>query len=220
MSNKTLAINESIYQYLLDYSLRENEFLAALRKETMGLEMARMQIAPEQGQFMAMLLSLIGAQKVIELGVFTGYSTLCMAQALPEEGLIVACDLNEDWANIGRSYWKKAGVEEKIKLRLGSAKDTLEIMLESGEQGQYDFAFIDADKENYINYYEQCLKLLRPGGLLAIDNVLWDGHVADLSIKDEETQAIRALNQHVYGDQRVDLSMVPIGDGLTLARKR
>ena len=220
MSNKTLAINESIYQYLLDYSLRENEFLAALRKETMGLEMARMQIAPEQGQFMAMLLSLIGAQKVIELGVFTGYSTLCMAQALPEEGLIVACDLNEDWANIGRSYWKKAGVEEKIKLRLGSAKDTLEIMLESGEQGQYDFAFIDADKENYINYYEQCLKLLRPGGLLAIDNVLWDGHVADLSIKDEETQAIRALNRHVYGDQRVDLSMVPIGDGLTLARKR
>ena len=220
MSNKTLAINDSIYQYLLDHSLREDKVLESLRKETMTLEMARMQIAPEQGQFMAMLLSLLGARKVIEIGVFTGYSTLSMAQVLPEDGLIVACDLNEEWANMGRKYWQKAGVEQKIKLCMAPAKDTLGKMLDNGEQGQYDFAFIDADKENYVIYYDQCLKLLRPGGLLAIDNVLWDGNVADLTKQDEETQAIRALNQHVYNDQRVDLAMVPIGDGLTLARKR
>ncbi len=220
MSNQTLALNDAIYQYLLDHSLRESKTLKALRAETMTLDMARMQIAPEQGQFMALLVSILGAKKIIELGVFTGYSTLCMAQALPADGQIVACDLNEDWAGIAKSHWQQAGVANRIDLRLAPATETLSAMLAKGEQGQYDFAFIDADKENYPAYYESCLELLRPGGVIAVDNVLWGGNVADSRIHDEETRSIRALNEHIYQDQRVDLSLVPIGDGLTLARKR
>lgn len=220
MSNQTLALNDSIYKYLLEHSLRETSVLKALREETMSLDMARMQIAPEQGQFMALLVSMLGAKNIIEVGVFTGYSTLCMAQALPEGGRVVACDLSEDWTNIARKYWQEARVADKIDLRLAPAKETLQAMLAKGEQGQYDFAFIDADKESYTTYYEQCLELLRPGGVIAVDNVLWGGNVADSGINDEETLAIRALNQHIHQDQRVELSLVPIGDGLTLARKK
>jgi len=219
MSNQTLPINDTIYYYLLDHSLRESNSLKALREETMSLDMSRMQIAPEQGQFMALLVSMLGAKNIIELGVFTGYSTLCMAQVLPEDGRVLACDLDEEWATIARKYWRQAGVDNKIELHLAPAKDTLAALIDKNEQGQFDFAFIDADKENYIIYYEQCLKLLRPGGVIAVDNVLWDGNVADNSIQDAETQAIRALNEHIHRDQRVDISLVPIGDGLTLARK-
>ena len=219
MSNQTLPINDTIYHYLLDHSLRESNSLKALREETMSLDMSRMQIAPEQGQFMALLVSMLGAKNIIELGVFTGYSTLCMAQVLPEDGRVLACDLDEEWATIARKYWRQAGVDNKIELHLAPAKDTLAALIDKNEQGQFDFAFIDADKENYIIYYEQCLKLLRPGGVIAVDNVLWDGNVADNSIQDAETQAIRALNEHIHRDQRVDISLVPIGDGLTLARK-
>lgn len=219
MSNRTLPINDTIYHYLLDHSLRESDSLKALREETMSLEFSSMQIAPEQGQFMAMLVRMLGAKNVIELGVFTGYSTLSMAQVLPENGRVLACDLDKEWTNIAQKYWQQAGVAGKIDLHLAPAKDTLAAFIEKGEQGQYDFAFIDADKENYITYYEQCLELLRSGGVVAVDNVLWDGCVADISIQDAETRAIRALNKHICQDQRVDISMVPIGDGLTLARK-
>ena len=220
MSNRTLPVSENIHHYLLDHSLRESNSLKALRKETMSLELSRMQIAPEQGQFMAMLVRMLGAKKIIELGVFTGYSTLCMAQVLPEGGRVIACDLDEEWTTIAKKYWQQAGVDNKIELHLAPAKDTLADLIDNGEQGEFDFAFIDADKENYTLYYEQCLKLLRPGGVIAVDNVLWDGNVADDSIQDAETQAIRALNEHIHQDQRVDISLVPIGDGLTLARKR
>ncbi|HEY9134620.1 MAG TPA: class I SAM-dependent methyltransferase, partial [Pseudomonadales bacterium] len=165
MSNQTLELNDAIYKYLLEHSLRETAVLKALRKETMSLEMARMQIAPEQGQFMALLVSMLGAKNIIEVGVFTGYSTLCMAQALPEGGRIVACDISEDWSNIASKYWQAAAVADKIDLRLAPAQETLAAMIAKGEQGQYDFAFIDADKGNYTTYYEQCLELLRPGGV-------------------------------------------------------
>ena len=220
MSNRTLAINDDIHHYLLDHSLRESDSLKALREETMSLELSRMQIAPEQGQFMAMLVRMLGAKNIIELGVFTGYSTLCMAQVLPEDGRVLACDLDEVWTTIARKYWQQAGVDDKIELHLAPAKNTLAALIDKGEQSQFDFAFIDADKENYFGYYEQCLELLRPGGVIAVDNVLWDGHVADSSIQDAETRAIRALNKHIHQDQRVDISLVPVGDGLTLARKR
>jgi len=219
MSNRTLPINDTIYHYLLDHSLRESDSLKALREETMSLEFSSMQIAPEQGQFMAMLVRMLGAKNIIELGVFTGYSTLCMAQVLPESGRVLACDLDEKWTNIAQKYWRQAGVAGKIDLHLAPAKDTLAALIDKGEQGQYDFAFIDADKVNYIAYYEQCLALLRTGGVVAVDNVLWDGYVADNSMQDVETRAIRDFNKHIFQDQRVDISMVPIGDGLTLARK-
>ena len=219
MSNRTLPVSDTIYHYLLEHSLRESDSLKSLREETMSLELSSMQIAPEQGQFMALLVRMLGAKNIIELGVFTGYSTLCMAQVLPEGGRLLACDLDEEWATIAKKYWQQAGVADKIELHLAPAKDTLSALIDKGEQGQYDFAFIDADKENYITYYEQCLELLRPGGVIAVDNVLWDGYVADSSIQDAETRAIRALNKHIHLDQRVDISMVPIGDGLTLARK-
>lgn len=220
MSNRTLTITDEIYDYLLDVSLREEEILAELRGETAGMPGMAMQISPEQGQFMAMLVRLIGAKRCLEVGVFTGYSSLVTALALPDDGRIVACDVSEEFTDIARSYWAKAGVDGKIDLRLAPAMDTLDGLLEAGEAGRYDFAFIDADKTSYAGYFDRCLDLLRPGGLIAVDNTLWSGKLVDEREQDEDCIALRDFNRGVYSDDRVDISLVPIGDGLTLARKR
>ena len=218
MSNKTLCITEELYNYMLSVSLREPDVLRELRAETAQHERATMQISPEQGQFMAMLVKLLGAERTLDIGVFTGYSSLCIALALPQAGRVMACDVNREWTNIARSYWRRAGVEDRIELHLAPARQTLEDFLEQGIGG-FDFAFIDADKTNYDLYYEYCLQLIRPGGLIAIDNVLWDGAVADTAVNDEDTLAIRALNRKIHADPRVEISLVPIADGLALVRK-
>ena len=219
MSNRSINLNDEVYQYLIDVSLREHPVLTALRDATRGHPRAGMQISPEQGQFMAMLVKLIGAKKTLEIGVFTGYSSLATALALPEEGRIIACDINEEFTAMGRVHWTKAGVAHKIDLRLAPAVQTLDKLIEDGEAGSFDFAFIDADKTNYDTYFERCLKLMRRGGLIVIDNVLWDGDVARPST-DADTVALQQLNRKLHKDERVDLSMLPVGDGLTLARKR
>lgn len=220
MSTQTLSLNDRLYQYLLSVSSREPEILAQLRQETAGLPLARMQISPEQGQFMALLVQLIAARKTLEIGVFTGYSALWVALALPPDGRMVACDLNPEWTAIAQRYWQAAGVAEKIDLKLAPALNTLEQLLANGEANSFDFAFIDADKENYAQYYEQALQLVRPGGLIAVDNVLWSGRVVNPETQDRDTLAIREFNQKLYQDPRIQLSLLPIGDGLTLALKR
>ncbi|HEU4827817.1 MAG TPA: class I SAM-dependent methyltransferase [Gemmatimonadales bacterium] len=220
MSRRTLPLDDRLYEYLLSVSLREPEVLRRLREETAAHPQANMQIGPEQGQFMGLLARLIGARKCLEVGVFTGYSALAVALALPFDGRLVACDLSEEFTAIGRPYWREAGVEQLIRLELGPALETLDALLAGGEGGTFDFAFIDADKTNYAGYYERTLELLRPGGLVAVDNVLWGGKVADPAIHDADVDAIRALNEQLLGDERIDLSLLPIGDGLTLARKR
>jgi len=219
MSNRTIPLTDQLYEYMLSVSLREAELLKELRIETAKDEMAQMQIAPEQGQFMALLVHLLGARKCIEIGVFTGYSSLWVALALPKEGRLVACDKSEKWTSVARRYWQAAGVADKIDLRLGPAKATLAELLASGEAGTFDFAFIDADKTNYDRYYEGCLKLLRSGGLIAIDNIFWGGAVANPAVDDADTAALRVFNRKLHGDLRVEISLVPIADGLTLARK-
>ena len=219
MSNRTLAISESIYQYLCDHSLREDPILKELRDHTYDMEERAMQIAPEQGQFMQMLIKLIGAKNTIEVGVFTGYSSLAIALVLPEDGRIVACDVNPQYTSVAEKFWVSAGVREKIDLRIGPARDTLSELISDGLANTFDFAFIDADKVNYDHYYELCLQLIRPGGLITVDNVLWGGATADDSINDTDTTSIRALNDKLHRDERIDLSLVPIGDGLTLAMK-
>ncbi|MBD2194992.1 MULTISPECIES: class I SAM-dependent methyltransferase [Calothrix] len=219
MTNQTLGLEPNLYNYLLSVSLREPEILTQLRQETAQHPMAMMQIAPEQGQFMALLVQLIGAQKTLELGVFTGYSTLIVALALPSDGKVVACDVSEEFTAIARRYWQQAGVADKIDLHIAPALETLDNLLATGEAETFDFAFIDADKSNYDAYYERSLQLIRPGGLIAIDNVLWSGRVADAQVKDNRTRKIRAFNEKLHQDQRITLSLVPIGDGLTLARK-
>ena len=220
MSNRTLAISESIYQYLCDHSLREDPILKELRDHTYDMEERAMQIAPEQGQFMQMLIKLIGAKNTIEVGVFTGYSSLAIALALPEDGRIVACDVNPQYTSVAEKFWVSAGVREKIDLRIGPARNTLSELISDGLTGTFDFAFIDADKVNYDHYYELCLQLVRPGGLITVDNVLWGGAVSNDGINDVDTNSIRALNDKLHQDERIDLSLVPIGDGLTLAMKR
>lgn len=220
MSNKTLILPDRLYRYLLDVSLRESELLRQLREETAKDPMARMQIAPEQGQFMALLLDLLGARGVLEIGVYTGYSSLCMASVLPPDGRLVACDMSEEWTQIARRYWHAAGLADRIDLRLAPALDTLAALLDDGQAATFDFAFIDADKREYQDYFEATLKLLRVGGLMAIDNTLWNGSVIDPDDQSEDTVAIRAFNEYLHRDDRVSLSLVPIGDGLTLARKR
>ena len=219
MSNRTLNLDDQLYQYLLDVSLREHPVLAELREVTRTHQRGAMQISPEQGQFMTMLLKLIGARNTLEIGVFTGYSSLVTALALPPGGRVIACDVNEEYTAIGRAHWQKAGVADKIDLRLGPATETLAALIEDGRSGSFDFAFIDADKVSYDAYYEACLQLLRPGGLIAIDNVLWSGAVARPA-EDDDTRALQALNRKLHKDERIDLSMLPVGDGLTLARKR
>lgn len=220
MSNTTFTMPDTLYTYFQGVSLREPEVLSRLREETAKLPMAMMQIAPEQGQFMQLLIKALGVRRVIEVGVFTGYSSLCIALALPDDGRIVACDVSEEWTNVAKRYWKDAGVEEKIALRLAPAIETLDILINEQLQDSFDFAFIDADKTNYKNYYERALTLIRPGGIIAIDNTLWGGSVIDESNQKPDTIAIRELNRHLHSDQRVDVSMLPIGDGLTLALKR
>ena len=219
MSNKTLPLNNFLYEYILSVSLREPEVLTRLREETLQQPMSVMLSAPEQGQFLALLAQLIGARKCLEVGVYTGYSTLWVALALPHDGSVLACDVSEKWTAIARRYWEEAGVAERIDLQLAPALETLDRLLAADQAGSFDFAFIDADKENYPDYYERSLQLLRPGGLMVIDNTLWSGAVADTSRQDPETCAIRALNELVHVDDRVQMSLLPVADGLTLARK-
>ncbi|MGW8246807.1 MAG: class I SAM-dependent methyltransferase [Acidiferrobacterales bacterium] len=220
MGKSTLQLDEKLYDYLLSVSSRETPVLKRLREETDKLAEAGMQISPDQGQFMALLLKLISATRVIEIGTFTGYSALVMAMALPEDGQIICCDKSEEWTSMARRYWKEASVERKIDLRLGDALDTLDALIKSGNENTFDFAFIDADKVNYPNYFERCLSLLRQGGLIAVDNVLWGGSVINPEKQDDDTIAIRAFNKQLKDDDRVDISLVPIGDGLTLAWKK
>ena len=219
MSSRTMNLNQTVYQYLLNHSLREHPAQIALREATRTHPYATMQISPEQGQFMALLIRLIGARRTIEIGVFTGYSALSVALALPDDGSVLACDISDEYTRVGVPHWQAAGVAHKIDLQLAPALATLDARLAAGEEGRYDFAFIDADKSGYDGYYERCLKLLRVGGLIAIDNTLWSGKVA-VPAEDADTAALQALNRKLYADTRVDISMLPIGDGLTLARKR
>lgn len=220
MSATTIAMTEALHGYLLSTTVREPELLGRLRRETARSPAAGMQISPEQGQLMGLLVQLLGARRALEVGVFTGYSSTVVALALPADGELVACDVSEEWTAIARRYWREAGVEAKIRLTLQPALITLDGLLAAGQAGSFDFAFIDADKESYDAYYERCLSLLRPGGLLAVDNALWGGAVADPTDQHASTRALRALNQKISGDARVSSSLVPIGDGLYLARKR
>ncbi|WP_283789436.1 O-methyltransferase [Bermanella sp. WJH001] len=220
MTKRTLEVSDSLYEYLLQTSSRESDVLKELAAVTAKDPMARMQIASEQGQFMGLLVKLIGARNIIEVGTFTGYSSICMAQNMVRPARIVCCDLDEHWTNIAQQYWKKAGVEDICELTLAPALDTLTSLIKSGQQRTFDLAFIDADKENYDHYYEACLKLIRPGGLILIDNTLWGGRVADRLINDVDTQSIRALNAKLQQDNRIELSQLPIADGLTLCLKK
>lgn len=213
---KQLPLNPELYQYILDKSLREHPVLQALREETAKMELAQMQIAPEQGQFMQFLLKIINAQYVLELGTFTGYSALAMSLALPENGKIITCDINKNWTHNAPMYWQKAQQDHKIELRLGPAQESMYALLNEGWQQRFDFIFIDADKTNYINYYELALKLIKPTGIIAIDNVLWDGKVIDADETGAQTREIRKLNDHIKQDERVIVSLLPIADGLFL----
>lgn len=220
MSSHTIELTSALYAYLLRFGARESAVAQALRAKTLASTRAHvMQISPEQGAFMAFLVRLLGARRTVEVGTFTGYSALVVAEALPEDGQLIACDISAEWTAIGAPFWEQAGVAGKIDLRLRPAAETLDALLAEGGAGGFDFAFIDADKANYDAYYERCLALLRRGGVIGIDNVLWGGRVADDAIDDEDTRAIRALNAKVRDDARVDLAMLPVGDGLTLARK-
>lgn len=217
---KTSNIPKNLYKYLLETGVREPEILQRLRKETAALPEAMMQISPDQGAFMALLVKLIGASKILEVGVFTGYSSLAMAIALPEDGTITALDVSDTWTSIARRYWTEAGVEHKIDLRLAPAIDSLSQLVDAGLANSYDFAFIDADKVNYPDYYEKALVLVRPGGLIALDNALHSGRVLDLASAGEDTRTIDAINRKAREDDRVDIAMTAIGDGLLLCRKR
>ena len=219
MSTHTIDIDDRLYAYMLDISLREPEVLKRLRDETAKHPMAIMQISPEQGQLMQMLVRMLGAKNCIEVGVFTGYSSLAVALALPTDGRIVACDISEEYTAVGEPFWKEAGVWDKIDLRIAPATETLDAMIAAGEAGDYDFAFIDADKPGYPDYFERCLALLRVGGVIAIDNIFMEGNAADPDTTSENAQAMRKFNAILKGDTRVELSLIPIGDGLTLARK-
>ena len=219
MSTATIMLDKKLREYLLNVSVKESEILRELREETAQMEYSAMQISPEQGAFMSFLVELIQAKRTLEIGVFTGYSALVVAMALSEDGIVTACDVSEEWANVGMKYWKKAQVEDKIDLRIAPALKTLDQLLSEGKQGTYDFSFIDADKIEYQGYFDKSLELLRIGGLIAIDNVLWGGSVIDDSIQDSSTKAIREFNENLSSDPRVSISMVPIGDGLTLACK-
>jgi len=211
---------DALQRYLAESCVRESALLAELRTLTQRDPWARMQISPEQGQFLALLVQAIGARRCLELGTFTGYSALCVAAALPGEGRLLCCDVSEEWTAIARRFWERAGVSHKIDLRLAPALETLDALIAAGEAGSYDFAFIDADKQNYLRYYERCLELLRPGGLIAADNTLWSGRVADPDDQSENTRALREFNARLQGDERVAIAPLPMGDGLTLALKR
>ena len=220
MTRRTLALTDEVYDYLLANSLREDALLADLRERTSSMPLAGMQIAPEQGQFMALLARVMNARTALEIGVFTGYSSVCVARALPSDGRLVALDASEEWTRVAREYWARAGLEDRIELRLGPALGSLDALLAEGAAGQFDFAFIDADKIEYPDYYERTLQLLRNGGVMLIDNVLREGRVADVGDASQDIEAMRVFNGMLHEDPRIDLSMLPLGDGLTLACKR
>lgn len=220
MSNRTIQLTDGLYDYLLRVSLREDNLLQRLREETGHDPAGVMQIAPEQGQFMALLVELMGATKALEIGVYTGYSALCVARALAPGGSLIACDISETWTAVARRYWREAGVGDRIDLRIAPALNTLNELLARGQEESFDFVFIDADKQNYLQYYELSLSLLRPRGLIIVDNVLWGGSVIDPNDNDADTEAIRSFNDRLAADDRVSLSMIPVGDGLTLATKQ
>ncbi|MES2956810.1 MAG: class I SAM-dependent methyltransferase [Pseudomonadota bacterium] len=219
MSLRTLQIDDQLFDYVLAHSVREHPAQIALREATRTHPHAGMQIAADQGQFMALLIKLLGARRTIEIGTFTGYSALTVALALPDDGRVLACDVSDEYTRIGRPFWQQAGVAHKIELVLAPAQETLDARLAAGQAGTYDFAFIDADKSNYDAYYERCLVLVRPGGLIAFDNTLWNGAVARPA-KDADTAALQALNAKLQRDERVDHALLTVGDGLTLARRR
>lgn len=220
MTRRTLQLTDRLYDYLLSVSLREPEVLTRLRAETASHARAEMQISPEQGQFMRFLMRLIEARRTLELGVFTGYSALSAALALPENGRVVACEIDAAFAEVARRWWKEGGVDGKIELELGPALETLDALLAGGQAGTFDFAFVDADKENYRAYYERCLELVRRGGLILFDNTLWHGEVADPEASGSALEELRALNRLLHQDERIDLSFLPLSDGLTLTRRR
>ncbi|MBF7731225.1 class I SAM-dependent methyltransferase [Pseudomonas sp. N040] len=220
MSNRTLKLDDALYNYLLDVSLRETPLLQRLRAETAALPEAQWQIAPEQGQFMALLVQLTGARRLLEVGTFTGYSALCMAQALPVDGKLLCCDIDPKYTAIARRYWEEAGVTPLIELRLAPAMETMGALVREGQAGTFDLIFIDADKINYPAYLEHALILARPGGVILFDNTLWSGRVLEARPETADTRAIQSLNRRLKLDQRVDLSLLPLGDGLTLCRKR
>lgn len=220
MGRDNNLIDPAAIEYILKNSVREPDILARLRVETDAHPNARFQIPPEQGQFFRLLIRMLGARRTLEVGVFTGYSSLSVALALPPDGRIVACDISEEFTSIARRYWKEAGVSGKIDLRIGPAADTLDTLIQSGQSGTFDFAFIDADKTSYPRYYEQCLALIRPGGLIALDNMLFSGTVIDESNHTEDAIALRKINRLIHHDDRVDALLLPFADGLTLALKR
>ena len=221
MSRRTIHLDDTLYDYLLAHTMREHPEQAALREATRKHPHGGMQISPEQGQFMTLLIKLIGARRTIEIGTFTGYSALTVALALPADGKVLACDVSDEYTSVGKLFWQRAGVADKIELVLAPATQTLDARLAAGEAGRYDFAFIDADKAAYDAYSERCLQLLRTGGLLAFDNTLWSGAVAHpAEADDDDTRALQALNDKLHRDERIDMALLPIGDGLTLARKR
>jgi len=220
VSNRTIQLDDRTYEYLLAHSLREAPALARLRAETASHPKVNMQIAPEQGQFMQMLVRLTGARRAIEVGVFTGYSSLAVMLAMPKDARLLALDVSEEFTAIARRHWQAAGVADRIELVIAPARDTLDARIAAGESGRYDFAFIDADKGGYLAYYERLMKLVRPGGLIAVDNTLWSGEVADPENRDSDTVALREFNDVLHKDTRIDLTLLPVGDGLTLARIR
>ena len=220
MSSSTIGLSNELRKYMLDVSLRDDDMLSQLREETLTLKEAQMQISPEQGAFLTILTKILNAKKTLDIGVFTGYSSLVVARELPDDGLVVACDTSIEWTNIAKKYWKLAGVDKKVDLYLAPAIGTLEKLIEDGQASTFDFSFIDADKINYQSYYEYSLTLVKPGGIIAIDNVLWSGQVIDEKDSEPATRAIRLFNEKLYKDNRVSISMVPIGDGLTLAYKK
>ena len=220
MSNRTIQLDDRTYEYLLAHSLREDPRLAKLRAETASHPQVNMQIAPDQAQFMQLLVRLMGARRAIEVGVFTGYSSLAVALAMPDDGRLLALDVSEEYTAVARRHWQDAGVAGRIELVIAPAAATLDARLARGEAGAYDFAFIDADKTSYLAYYERLLKLLRPGGLIVVDNTLWSGEVANPDNREADTRALREFNDALHGDPRVDLALLPVGDGLTLARLR
>ena len=219
MSNRTLSIDDRIYDYLCDVSINEPELLRQLREETAQIEYSVMQISPEQGQFMSLLIKLMGATRAIEIGTFTGYSSICIASVMPENGKLICCDISPQWTDIAKKYWVLAGLENKIDLYIQPAEQTLQMLLDDGAERSFDFIFIDADKQNYIMYYEMALRLLRKGGMIAVDNTLWSGAVADPENTEAGTRAIRRFNEMIKKDTRVSKSLLTIGDGLTLILK-
>lgn len=214
------ALTPELHEYLLNVSLQEPPLLTELRQETASLPQAGMQLAPEQAQLLAMLARMVGTRRALEVGTFTGYSALSVASVLPSDGQLIACDVSAEWTSMGRRYWERAGLADKIDLRIAPALDTLKALVADGQVGTFDFAFIDADKRNYLNYYELAMELLRPGGLIVVDNVLWHGRLTDPADTHPDTEAIREFNRSLHADTRIWLSVVPIGDGLTLALKR